>query len=302
MRARFRSYSLAADGGPLKIDAYYGNDDRAVQEEYERRTKQVVDGVVSDADLAALGLAKPIIFTVEGHMSNMFAGPCAFTAKALEDEKRAHWQPVGYDTTRMPFNNQSGVDELSRLLGLTILDNGTPFPSGTPWEMIIFSQGGIVGCKTFMQHILPENGKLHWRLKDLKGVVAFGNPYREKGVVAPWIPDPPKADRQGVSDVRMVNTPEYWREVARSGDLYTDNQSEGDRALFKTMIYKIVAEGSFSGGKAGFLARVIDLLQPADDLIPVALAIFDGMRFVTNMQSHGMYDLGPCIDFLRSRL
>lgn len=69
MRARFKSYALAADGGPLKIDSYYGNDDAAVQKEYERRTKQVVDGVVSDADLAALGLAKPIIFTVEGHTS-----------------------------------------------------------------------------------------------------------------------------------------------------------------------------------------------------------------------------------------
>jgi hypothetical protein len=43
---------------------------------------------------------KPIIFTVEGHMSNMFFGPCAQTAGELEQEGFVHWKPVGdWDTS-----------------------------------------------------------------------------------------------------------------------------------------------------------------------------------------------------------
>lgn len=56
MAARFKSYALAADGGPLRVDGFYGYDDRDVQREYERRTGQLVDGIVSDHDLQALGL------------------------------------------------------------------------------------------------------------------------------------------------------------------------------------------------------------------------------------------------------
>jgi len=59
MRQRFPAYALAADGGPLRVDGYYGYDDRDVQREYERRTGQVVDGIVSDHDLAALGITQP---------------------------------------------------------------------------------------------------------------------------------------------------------------------------------------------------------------------------------------------------
>lgn len=56
MLRRFKGYALESDGGPLRVDAYFGYSDRDVQKEYERRTGQTVDGIVSDADLAALGL------------------------------------------------------------------------------------------------------------------------------------------------------------------------------------------------------------------------------------------------------
>ncbi|MGB0971626.1 MAG: hypothetical protein ACPGVG_11780, partial [Mycobacterium sp.] len=56
MVERFNSYALERDGEPLRIDAYFGYSDRDVQREYERRTEQTIDGVVSDADLVALGL------------------------------------------------------------------------------------------------------------------------------------------------------------------------------------------------------------------------------------------------------
>jgi hypothetical protein len=280
----------------------FGARAKAWQEEYERRTNQPVDGIVSDGDLQHLGIpvpaAKPIIFTVEGHLSNMFVGPCAYTAQELEREGLAHCQPVGYDNVSLPFNNQSGVNELLRLLNSTVMDNGVPFPYGTPWELFIFSQGGIVGSKVFMQ-LRTSN---HPRLKDLKAVLAFGNPYRQKDVIAPWVADPPKKGTQGISDVRMTDTPEYWREVARTGDLYAENP-DSEVGLNRSAIYKIVAENSWAGGEAGMWQRVLDLAKnPADGLLDIAVAIAGGVRFVTNMAPHGTYDLGPCVDFARSRL
>ena len=56
MVRRFARYAKESDGSPLRIDGYYGYSDEAVQREYQRRTSQTVTGIVSDGDLAALGL------------------------------------------------------------------------------------------------------------------------------------------------------------------------------------------------------------------------------------------------------
>lgn len=243
----------------------------------------------------------PLYFSVEGHMSDMWLGPVSWVGQRLHDEGRALHFPTFYRNNTIPFSTQTGVLELARRVGATVQDNGVKFPAGTPFALGGFSEGSMAVFEFYHQFLAP--GKpLEWRAKDLRAVLSCGSPHREQGVAAPWIPDPPAADHQGISDVRMVNTPHWWVEVARKGDLYTDNQSDGDRALYKTMCYKLIAKGSFSGGKAGFLARVIDLLQPTDDLIPVALAIFDGMRFLTNMGPHGVYPMEPALQFMRERL
>jgi hypothetical protein len=296
MLARFRSYAKAADGGPLRVDGYFGNDDAAVQREYERRTRQPVDGIVSDADLASLGLARPVMFTVEGHMSSMWAGPCAVTAKVLEDEGVCRWQPVGYDNTRLPFNNKSGIDELFRLVSDTTL-----LPPGTPWSVAIFSQGGIVGSEFFMQHVLPDTGRLHWRLKDCRGVIAFGNPYRERDVIAEWVPDPPRRGTQGISNRRMVNTPPWWKEHSRRGDLYAENEVS-DAGEDKTAIYMAV-QSQWTGDPDSLLNQMMEIVhRPIPEVIAMVRAILSGAMFLGNMGPHGAYDLAPGIDWMRTRL
>ena len=281
---------------------------RRVQAVYRSEGKpgapKYIDGVVNLEFKYDVGLLprpekpKPIIFTVEGHMSNPWNGPCAYTASALEQQGVCRWQPVGYNTTALPFDNNSGIREFTRLLNATTMDNGVPFPAGTPWGMLIFPQGGIVGCETFLR-MRAQN---HWRLKDLKGAIAFGNPYREKDVIAPWVPDPPKPGTQGISDRRMTDTPEFWREHARHGDLYAENPDD-EVGLNRSSIYKIVAESSWSGGPAGMLSRITDLISdPTDGVIDIAKAIIGGGMFLLNMGPHGIYDLGPCIDFMRDRV
>lgn len=307
MAARFGGYARKL--GPLPLDTdVYGPRAESWQREYETRTGQLVDGIVSDADLLALGVVneppkpvvKPVLFTVEGHNSDMFVGPCAFTAKALEDEGVCRWQPIGYNNTALPFDNQSGIDELARLVGSTVLDNGTPFPPGTPWGMNIFSQGGIVGSRFFLEHVRPTNGRLHWRLKDFRGCLAFGNPYRENGVIAEWVPDPPRPNTQGISDVRMTFTPPNWKEVSRHGDLYAENEVSNS-GEHKTAIYKAV-QNQWTGTDS-IVQQLVEIgLNPAPELIAVATAIVSGVRFLFDMGRHGTYDLAPCVDFMRARL
>lgn len=249
---------------------------------------------------------KPIIFTVEGHLSDMMVGPCAFTAQPLEAQGVCHWQPVGYNSGALPFDNNSGIDELVRLVGSQRLgpNDSWAFPPGTPWGLIIFSQGGIIGSEFLLRHVLPNNGVLNWRLKDFKRSLAFGNPYREANQCASWVPDPPKPNTRGISDVRLDATKipalaPIHREVARHGDLYTENEIS-DAGEMKTAIYKIV-QGQWWGGSDSIFEQLMELFGPRGFLEAAAVfeAIVSGAMFLGNMGPHGMYDLGPGIEWMR---
>lgn len=242
---------------------------------------------------------KPIIFTVEGHMSDLFVGPAYFTARALEEQGLVKVQPIGYDNTALPFHSQTGVDELVRLLDSPVLDDGTPFPDGTPWGLTCFSEGAIVGGRTFMEHIRPESGRVHRRLKDMKRAIAFGDPLRAKDHCAPWVPDPPKPGTQGIAEIRLDDPPDFWVSHSRTGDLYSENP-DSEVGLDRTAIYNIVAANKWSGSEGAMWERVLDLAKdPADGLLDIALAIAGGVSFLVNMGPHGTYDLAPCVEWMR---
>lgn len=250
--------------------------------------------------LARPAKPKPIIFTVEGHMSNMWNGPCAYTASKIEQEGHCWWQPVGYDTVKMPFDNKGGRAALHRLVSSHMLygphGEERPFPPGTPWGLLGFSQGAIITNSFYLNHL--RSGDLKWREDSLTRAIAFGDPYREKNVDSGWWPDPPKPDTQGISDVRMTNTPHWWKSANRTGDLYTENP-DNEVGLNRTAIYKIVAENSWSGGPAGILQRLKDFLTISDDIMPVAKSIMGGVMFLGNMQPHGGYNLEAPIEYMR---
>ena len=240
---------------------------------------------------------KPVIFSIEGHMSNMWIGPCADTARILEQQGVCRWQPIGYDTVALPFNNASGINEFVRLL-----EDRTLLPPGTPWALACYSQGAIVGTETWIQHIQPKHGRLHWRLPDWRGTLAFGSPYRERDRVAEWVVDPPRPGTEGISPKRMVNTPPHWKDVARRGDLYTEVDGSGDHVEHKRAVYMAV-QNQWSGHPDALLSQLIEISErPVPEMLAVIQAITNGVMFLGNMAPHGGYDLRPGIEFLRQRL
>lgn len=256
---------------------------------------------------------RPFIFTTEGHMSNMWHGPAAYTARAVEEQQLCWWHPNGYDSNKIPFNNKSGIDNLVRMVSSLELpgpnNEKRPFPRGTNWGGIGFSQGDIIWSEFLLQHVIPSNGTLHWRYPDLKRSMGMGAPYREIDQCADWVPDKPKPGTRGISDKWLETTKiklpngammsTIHREVARTKDIYTENETN-ERGLNKTAIYKIVSENSWSGGPAGMLSRVVDLFtNPFDGMYDIILSIMDGAMFVPNMGPHGLYDLGPCIEWMK---
>lgn len=307
LKRKFTPARNTLDDGPLFTPALT-DEVKRVQAIYTAERKpgapKYIAGVINLEFKYDVGLLKrpekprPIIFTVEGHMSNPWAGPCAFIASTLEQQGVAWWQPIGYDSVKLPFNNKSGREELKKQLRRTTLDHGRPFPAGHPWGLLGFSQGAIITNQVFLDDIRPEKGELHWRADSLTRAIAFGDPYREKDADAGWWSDPPKKGTQGISDRRMTDTPYWWKSSNRTGDLYTENPDD-EAGLNRTAIYKIAAENSWSGGPAGLLQRVMDFATPADDILPIFKAILGGVMFLGNMQSHGGYELNPCIDYMR---
>jgi hypothetical protein len=242
-------------------------------------------------------IPKPVVFTVEGHMSSMWVGPCAEVGRVLESQGVCKWQPVGYNNTALPFDNKSGVDELGRLLADRNL-----LPPGTPWGMCIFSQGGIVGSTLWLNEIAPATGSLHWRLKDWRATLAFGNPYRELNKVAEWVNDPPRPNTHGISNVRMANTPANWKEVSRRGDLYAEVEAGTPATEHMTSIY-LAVQNQWAGHPDSLLNQMFEIAtQPAPEFISMVQAISNGAMFLGNMGPHGIYDLPPCIEFMRSRI
>lgn len=278
----------------------------AMQDRYAKAGQigQYTPGVINVATKIAMGYIprpvkpRPVLFTIEGHLSSMWMGPCAETARILEGEGLCRWQPVGYDNTRLPFNNRSGQEEFRRLLADTTL-----LPPGTPWGAAIFSQGGIVGSSVFLEDIFPASGSLHWRLPDWRGTLAFGNPYRELNTVAPWIPDPPRPGTHGISPTRMVDTPvQRWAEVARHGDMYAEVVAGSQATEHMQAIY-LAVQNKWSGHPDSLLSQILELgAQPLPEFLAMVRAVANGVLFLGNMTPHGGYDLRPCIDWMRIRL
>lgn len=240
----------------------------------------------------------PILFTVEGHMSSMFFGPCAQTASALEQQGVCHWKPVGdWDTTSIPFKNATGVEALYRQLSANAIEGGPvdpnnpdgpkvmwPFPPGTPWGGVAFSQGAMVFCEFMWKYVLPPTAPLHYRLKDFRRGLMFGNPRRAKDAVCAWAQSPPGAGTHGIMDklfdANKEGIGDRWAEHPNDNDMFAE-VGDDDMSLNQTAIAKIVCEGSFTGGPSSIFSRVLKIFgNPLGEGFGVVKAIFDAIMFL----------------------
>jgi hypothetical protein len=285
--------------GPMPTDTgEFGPRAKAWQQGYERRTNQPVDGIVSDNDLRALRVpvppVKPLCITVEGHMSDMWIGPAVATGQQLEREGLVQLQPTGYNNTSIPFDNESGVQEVVRFFRDPVL-----MPRGRKWCLFGFSQGEIVTAEFLLRYVFPEGAEFHDRMGDWICSLEFGAPYREKDQCAPWIADPPKKGTQGISGKRLYGG--TWNDrlqyVVRKGDLYTENEDNHTGEL-KTTVYDMV-----QGDPKGILLALLRVgLSPTTEIVAIIQAIMSGGLFLFNMGPHGTYDLRPVIDWARSKV
>lgn len=296
MLKRFKAYAVEANGTPLRADAYFGYSDRDVQIEYERRTNQFQDGIVSEQDLEALGLAtfrKPVLFTVCGTGVPWWVGPDADLARAVEHKYR--WQPVGYRAAPFPMATsvKEGRTELIRLLNLP--ENWGPF------TLAGFSQGAVVVSELWEYDIKPESGRLHQRLKDVQKVVAFGNPMREQGKMWPDGHPMVSTSSRGIADRLMVDTPPWWRNYAHAGDIYTD--VTGEAGEYMTAIYKVVMGTRIFSGPDSLLSQLLIELpeKPVTEIVAMFQAVMAaGMFFANGTGPHLNYNVRPAIEYLEA--
>jgi len=312
MRAMFRSYA-----GNLEDSNKFDEPLLAAVKEMQGRLVakgvlvpgQFHIGVLDLETQIAMGYKKrstqpqKMTFTVEGHLSDMYVGPCAVVASVLESQGDTVWRPTFYDNRSLPFNNKSGVDELKVRVGTKVFDDGKVFPEGMPWDLIIFSQGAQVGCEFMEKHVIPENGELHWRWDSFRRGLAFGNPNRLLNQCAPWVPDPPEPNTEGIMDWHFDYIAHglqgRWMEHTRTHDWYGEKRLD-EAGMNMTAIAKIICYGDWTHGPASIVARVMDLFtNPFDGLIDIVWAMVRTIQGVARLEAHGTYELGPCIEFMR---
>lgn len=311
MRTKFASYASDLNDSPV-----YGEPLAAAVTEMQTRYGLPATGVLDYATQVKMGFVKtapaaaPIMFTVEGHLSDMWAGPAADTATLLEREGRCRHQPIGYNNGALPFDNASGINELARLVGSTVLDNGTPFPAGTPWALGVYSQGAIIGSYFYYDYLQPGQS-LDWRLKDLRGVLAYGNPCRQTDSVAPWArPWVTTAGTHGLDPYRRFGLPDYpakpdnWVDVYREGDIFAQN-GDDKASEIKAAVYQAVVSLDLFSNPFSLAAQVAELFSsPIDEVIGMVMAMVSGVTFLAGQPNphYDPYDIGGGVDWMRHQL
>lgn len=262
------------------------------------------DGIMNYATQLALGFIKPTpkpripFFTVEGHMSNMWIGPIAGTAEALEQEGRVAHFPTGYNNGAIPFDNKSGERELTNRVN-------TFAPPGQKFVLGGFSQGSMVVTDYMINELIGSP-----REKDCLGVLLYGNPSRSKGSVAPWsveqAGDPQNAGMEPRFRLDLLGLKPQFpvMDVYRKGDMFSDNQP-GEEGALKSACYEAIARGNvFSQfSVAAEIAQAFG--KPVTFVIGVFQAIFSALGFLAsgnNNPHYSPFDISGGINWVRGIL
>jgi hypothetical protein len=258
------------------------------QKEYEARTQQVQDGVVSDTDLLALGIAIPfvpepqcVIFSIGGAGSTWNAGYPFDIGETLDKSKCWH-QPIGYNTNPFPMNTgvQDGIQEFIRQLDMPRGSKGLNCTQ-LPWGGVFYSMGALVGMAVLDRIFHGDLGRFK---ATYMGSSTFGNPRRQKdhsfpgctwssgeGISTPTDHDMPAAHWDFAADKHMPGS--------SGDDLYTKMADDENAQTTKNMraVWDIVNKGNpISLAEAVLMLLVNPSFQGGYD---AAVAAFKALDF-----------------------
>lgn len=263
----------------------------------------LVQGIFDWRDQRQMGLIDPPpqeknlpwIVTVAGHLGPMDTGPAYLTARWLEESGLARVQMVGYNNVSIPFDNDSGVRELNRVVTEVV-------PDDVPALLIMaHSQGAIVAADYIENTVLPAKAGGEKPFTSFKGGILFGNPRRPRGVVAPWVADPPPEDSEGLDPHPLPAQLPGVAEVSRRKDLYAD-KTPSLASEYGQAVYLAVARGQFFG-KDSLAEEIGELVASFGlDAWNMFAEIIAGIQFAVNMDPHNIFDLAPCVDYARGLL
>lgn len=237
-----------------------------------------------------------VLLTVSGTSVPWWVGPDADTARAVEDKYL--WRPVGYPAQPFPMAPSIAA---GRAEGNRIVNEERGRIEAHGLSLGGYSQGAVVIAEMWEYDIKPATGPLHWVLPYMRKAVTWGNPMREQGKA---YPDPGGAladiDSHGVTGNLMVDTPDWWRNYAHHGDLYTE--CSGQSGEMKTAIWQVIRGTKVFAGPDSILAQVLEITQsPVVETIAMFKAMIDaGMFFASGTGPHVNYSPQPAIDYLRA--
>ncbi len=211
-----------------------------------------------------------MLLTASGTGADHWTGYPADVARRCAD--LYYWQPIRYGPNGIPApfpmgsSAQSGIDEGVRLILEAEARPSVEVPDG--YAVDGYSQGGMV-----VSALLDEfrTGRLKHLNHKFMGGGAFGNPWRELD------------DRggRGISDRRIVNTPDTWAEEFDPGDIYAnvpDNRvGEDMTAIFRLVQLRNVWDVF---GRDSIVEQALEVVSgPLAGLRSVVEAIVRGLVF-----------------------
>ena len=244
---------------------------------------------------------RPLLLTVCGTGVPWWVGPDADTARAVED--RYLWQPIGYPATAVPMGPSiaAGRTELATQMAR---HRGRIERHGC--ALAGYSQGAIVVSETWAQDI-TAGGPLAWAKPHVRKAVTWGNPSRERGKVWPDAGGRSSGPgRGGVTGALMTGTPDWWRDYAHAGDLYTD-VGDDESGENRTAIWQIIRDGNIAKGPDSLLRQFLELAGVVRDGPQIAevTAMFQAMLdalifFGQQTRPHTNYSTSEAIAYLRT--
>lgn len=209
------------------------------------------------------------------------------------------WAPVGYPAAAAPMGPsvQAGVTEVLRLLDL-------PENSGT-FALSGYSQGALVTDFVWRDHLLT--GSHTHRQKDCIAIINFGDPMRAPGIsngnLWAGIPVPGTLDGAvtggiaGPGNLTAGQTPDFLLSFNLPGDLYGSAPVGGSSAVGhdETLIFNLIMTMGFKSIFGLASEALKTAVSPMSHLIPIALAVFNGLQFAFQGTHAAHWAYGPYV-------